>query len=51
LLVSLYNAIFTTGVIPETWPKGYIIPFHNKGPASDVALEVLHYCCNVYKSP
>ena len=36
ILLNLFNKIFESGVFPEEWSEGYIIPLHKKGSRSDV---------------
>lgn len=35
LLLEVFNKIFTTGLYPEIWSKGYISPIHKKGSIYD----------------
>ena len=34
-LVKIYNNIFDSGIYPESWCKGLIVPIHKKGDRSD----------------
>lgn len=36
VLCNLFNKIFESGVFPENWSEGYIIPLHKKGNLNDV---------------
>ena len=36
VLCNLFNKIFESGIFPEEWSDGYIIPLHKKGSMSDV---------------
>ena len=36
ILCNLFNKIFETGIFPQEWSEGYIIPLHKKGPLNDV---------------
>ena len=35
-MCNLFNNIFESGIFPEEWSDGYIIPLHKKGSMSDV---------------
>ena len=35
-LCNLFNKMFESGVFPEEWAEGYIIPLHKKGNLNDV---------------
>ena len=32
IMVKLFNVIFDSGLFPDTWTKGIIIPIHKHGP-------------------
>ena len=34
-LVKLFNEVFTTGIVPESWGENIIVPIHKKGSRSD----------------
>ena len=34
-LVKIYNKIYDSGIYPESWCKGLIIPIHKKGDKND----------------
>ncbi len=34
-LHKLFNSVLSRGIYPEMWARGYIIPIHKKGNASD----------------
>ena len=34
-LMNTYNEIFNSGIYPESWSKGLIVPIHKKGEISD----------------
>ena len=36
ILCNLFNKIFETGIFPQEWSEGCIIPLHKKGPLNDV---------------
>lgn len=35
LLLKVFNTIFTSGLYPKLWSKGYITPLHKKGSVYD----------------
>ena len=35
-LVDIFNAVFDSGIFPESWSKGVIIPIHKKGDKNNV---------------
>ena len=42
-LVVILNAVFDSGIFPESWSKGVIIPIHKKGDINNVKnYRVLH---------
>ena len=34
-LCDLFNKVFNSGVFPETWARGFIIPLHKKGSVNE----------------
>ncbi|MCW4345840.1 MAG: reverse transcriptase family protein [Candidatus Thiodiazotropha endolucinida] len=36
VLCNLFNKLFETGIFPEEWSEGYIIPLHKRGSLNDV---------------
>lgn len=36
ILRNLFNRIFESGVFPESWSEGFVVPLHKKGSLSDV---------------
>ncbi|MCG8034648.1 MAG: endonuclease/exonuclease/phosphatase family protein, partial [Candidatus Thiodiazotropha taylori] len=36
VLCNLFNRVFDSGIFPEEWSEGYIIPLHKKGNLNDV---------------
>jgi hypothetical protein len=36
VLHNLFNAIFRSGIFPEEWSEGYVIPLHKKGDKNNV---------------
>lgn len=45
--LKLFNLVFNTGIIPETWPVGNLKPKHMKKVYSyaDLQIIVLLICC------
>ena len=35
-LVDIFNAVFDSGIFPESWSKGVFIPIHKKGDKNNV---------------
>ena len=35
-VVTLFNEILSSGIFPEGWKLGHILPIHKKGPINEV---------------
>ena len=46
LYVSLFNKVFSSGILPQSWLNGYIKPiFENKGSPEDPE----NYCFKLFR--
>ena len=56
-ICDIFNAVLDSGVFPDSWSEGIVIPLHKKGDTNDVNnyggitllscfFQIIHHCVN-----